>query len=72
MKARKPYLNEALFSVLGLIIVMSVGLIKYKVDPHIPMLIGSLFASIVAVKIGYKWEDIEKGMLEGITQLFRQ
>ncbi|ADL08239.1 Na+/H+ antiporter NhaC [Thermosediminibacter oceani] len=65
---RKPYLYEALFSVLGLIVVMAVSLVKYHTDPHVPMLIGSIFASIVAFRAGYSWEEIEKGMMEGIYQ----
>ncbi|SHM34883.1 Na+:H+ antiporter, NhaC family [Caldanaerovirga acetigignens] len=68
MQPRKPYLYEALFSVLALITVMGISLIKYHTDPHVPMLIGSFFASIVAVRLGYKWKDIEKGMIDGISQ----
>lgn len=68
MKPRKPHLYEALFSVLALIIVMGVSLVKYRTDPHVPMLIGSLFASLVAVRLGYRWGDIEKAMIDGISQ----
>lgn len=68
MKPRKPHLYEALFSVLALIIVMGVSLVKYRTDPHVPMLIGSLFASLVAVRLGYRWSDIEKAMIDGISQ----
>ncbi|MCF6097368.1 Na+/H+ antiporter NhaC [Thermovorax subterraneus] len=68
MQPRKPYLYEALFSVLALITVMGISLIKYHTDPHVPMLIGSFFASLVAVRLGYKWKDIEKGMIDGISQ----
>lgn len=60
---RKPQLYEALFSVIALIFVMGVGLAKYHTAPHVPMLLGSLFASIIAYRLGYKWKDIEKGMI---------
>lgn len=68
MAKRKPYFYEALISILGLILVMGVALVKYKTDPHIPMLLGSVLAGLVAFKVGYDWKYIEQGMIEGITQ----
>lgn len=67
MQPRKPYLYEALFSILALVAIMAVGLVKYHTDPHLPMLLGSFFASIVAIRLGFKWEDIEKSMIDGIS-----
>ena len=67
-EARKPYLWEALLSFGFLIFVMAIGIAKYGADPHIPMLIGTLFAVLIAFKIGYKWDVIEKSMFDGIYQ----
>ncbi len=67
-EARKPYLWEALLSFGFLIFVMAIGIAKYGADPHIPMLIGTLFAVLIAFKIGYKWAVIEKSMFDGIYQ----
>lgn len=66
--ARKPYLWEALLSFVFLIFVMGVSIIKYEVDPHIPMLIGTLFSVLIALRIGYNWNEIEKAMFDGIYQ----
>lgn len=66
--ARKPHLWEALLSFGFLIIVMGVSIIKYESAPHIPMLIGTLFAVLIALKIGYDWKEIEKSMFDGIYQ----
>lgn len=68
MAQRKPHFYEALISILGLIVVMGVSLVKFETDPHIPMLIGSVIAGLVAFKVGYSWKYIEQGMIEGITQ----
>lgn len=68
MNKRKPYLYEALISIGLLVAVMAVALVKYEADPHIPMLMGSLFASLTAFRAGYKWDELESGMIEGITQ----
>ncbi len=65
---RKPYLYEAVFTVLSLILIMSVSLIVFGTDPHIPLLVGVAIAALVAVRIGYKWSEIEIGMINGVTQ----
>ena len=59
---------HALISFLGLVIVMSVGIIVFKVDPHIPMFIGVIFAAIIGLSLGYKWADLEKMMVDGISK----
>lgn len=66
--ARKPYLWEALLSFGFLILVMAVSIIRYETDPHIPMLIGTFFAVLIALKIGFSWNEIEKSMFDGIYQ----
>ncbi len=66
--ARKPYLWEAMLSFGFLIFVMAVGIAKYEANPHIPMLIGTLFAVLIAFRLGFKWEEIEKSMFDGIYQ----
>lgn len=65
---RAPYLWEALFSFAALIVVMSIGIIVFKVDPHIPMFIGVMIAALMALKIGYKWAAIEEMMITGISR----
>jgi NhaC family Na+:H+ antiporter len=65
---RKPHLWEAFLSFVFLILIMGVSIIKYKTDPHVPMLIGTLFSVIVALKIGFSWTEIEKSMFDGIYQ----
>lgn len=59
---------HAAISFLALVVVMSVGIIIFGVDPHIPMFIGVIVAACVALSLGYKWSDIEKMMVEGISK----
>lgn len=66
--ARKPYLWEAMLSFGFLILVMAIGIAVYEANPHIPMLIGTLFAVLVAFKLGFTWNEIEKSMFDGIYQ----
>ena len=66
-EVRAPHLYEAIISFLGIVVVMSIGIVKYGVDPHIPMFVGVIIAALVSMKIGYKWADIEGMMIHGIS-----
>lgn len=68
MQTRKPYLYEAILSFSFLIVCMAIGIAVYGANPHIPMLIGTAFASVMALRMGYKWSDIEDSMFKGILQ----
>lgn len=63
---KEATLAHAIISFVGLIAVMSVGIIIFKVDPHIPMFIGVIMAAIVAISLGYDWKTIEAMMIDGI------
>lgn len=65
---KETKLIHAAISFLGLIAVMSVGIIIFEVDPHIPMFIGVIIAAIVSMTLGYKWSDIEGMMVNGISK----
>ncbi len=63
---RMPKLWEALLTLAILILALAVGIIHYKVDPHVPMFVGVCAAALMAMRLGYKWGEIEKFMLDGI------
>ncbi|MCK8060632.1 MULTISPECIES: Na+/H+ antiporter NhaC [unclassified Fusibacter] len=68
MKVRKPHFYEALLSFGCLMLVMGVGIAVFGANPHIPMLIGTAIAAVIALKIGYDWKTIEESMFDGIRQ----
>ena len=47
---------------------MVVGILVFKEDPHMPMLLGTAFAALIAMRIGYSWSEIESAMFNGIMQ----
>lgn len=49
-----------------MIISMLYAVIKLDVDPHIPLVIGTATAAIVAMTGGYKWHELEEFMYKGI------
>lgn len=65
---KQTKLIHAIISFLGLIGVMSVGIIIFEVDPHIPMFIGVIIAAIVTMSLGYTWKEIEHMMVNGISK----
>ncbi len=66
-KKRDPYVWESLISILTLIIAISLAIIKYESDAQIPILIGVVAAALIGLKAGFSWKEIERGMLDGIT-----
>lgn len=62
-----PSLLHPLISLAVLIGALSIGIIKFETDPHVPMFIGVIGACLVTLSLGYTWEDIEKFMISGIS-----
>ena len=65
---RKAKLWEALTVFGGLVIIMCISILVFEIDPHIPMFIGVIFSAVMALLIGYRWSDIERAMVRGISQ----
>jgi len=64
---RDPYAWEAAISILALVAFISLAIVKYGSDPQVPILLGVLVAALVGLRAGFEWEEIERGMLNGIT-----
>lgn len=55
--------------VLGILIAsIAVGILVFDADAHVPMLVGVAAAAIMALFIGYRWEEIERFMVNGISK----
>lgn len=65
--ARAPYFWEAMISLFSLVAGISLSIVAYGLDPHIPMLLGVFVASVVALRCGFSWTNIQNGMVRGIT-----
>lgn len=69
---KEATLGISVIPVLVLVVVLSVSIIKFKADAHIPILVGAAVAGLIAVfKLGYKWEEIEKGIIESIGSVMQ-
>jgi NhaC family Na+:H+ antiporter len=65
--ARLPTVTEAIISLLSLVLGIGISIALFGMDPHIPMLLGVVVSSLVALRCGFGWQNIEKAMVWGIT-----
>ena len=61
-----PKVWEALVTLGLLIVLLAVGIIVFEAPVHVPMFCGVCVAAIMALYLGYKWDIIEKFMMDGI------
>ncbi len=64
---RKATLFESLIPIVFLIIILALSLMVFKVDPQIPLLLATAVASLIGVyRLGFKWSELEDGIIETI------
>ncbi|WNS76403.1 Na+/H+ antiporter NhaC [Bacillus sp. DTU_2020_1000418_1_SI_GHA_SEK_038] len=66
MQKREMTFGLAIIPLVVMIAVMAVAVIVLEQGPHIPLIVGTSVAAIVAWRAGYKWNDIEEAMYKGI------
>ena len=64
---REARLHHALITVVFMVLIMFVSIVLFDASPHIPLVLGCMAAGLVAVWLGYSWDDILEGMIEGIN-----
>ena len=69
---KSPTLFEALLPILCLIVLLSLSVYIYGDDSsyggnQIALIVCAGIASIIGIKNGYKWKEIESGIIKGIS-----
>ena len=69
---REPSLFQAFIPIIFLIVFLSVNVSIFGDDAlsgsnQIVLILSAMVAAIMAVRLGYKWKDIEKSMVKSIT-----
>ena len=67
-KRRMPKIWEALLTLGFLVMMLAIGIIVFGVDPHVPMIIGTIGAALMALRLGWSWSEIENSMINGISK----
>ncbi|WP_078408898.1 Na+/H+ antiporter NhaC [Priestia abyssalis] len=65
MKKEMPFWL-AVIPLIVMIIVMAVTIIILEQGPHIPLIVGTTTAALVAWRAGFKWIEIEEAVYKGI------
>lgn len=65
-KPRQPTLRHALVPIFFLVLFLGVNIILYDGSPHIPLIGGSVVATIMGLFLGHTWKNIEQGLVHGI------
>lgn len=63
---RLPSLTEALIPIVFMMFSLAVAIFFLDAEPHIPLLLSAGVAAIVALRLGFHWKEIEKGMLDSV------
>ncbi|OWZ83214.1 Na+/H+ antiporter NhaC [Natranaerobius trueperi] len=64
-RGRSPSFLEAVIA-LSLIIIVIVGAIRVELVLETPLVLGALVAALFALYLGYSWDQIQEGMVDGI------
>ena len=62
-----PALWQALFPVAALILFLVVQISFFEGPPHISLILGSIVAALMGLRLGHPWHEIEVGIVEGIA-----
>ncbi|MGB3568781.1 MAG: Na+/H+ antiporter NhaC [Priestia megaterium] len=57
---------QSIAVVLVLLAIIFVSLFTLKLPPHIPLIFGVAFISVIGFLLKYKWTEMEKGILDGV------
>ncbi len=63
---RNPTLKEAAIGMLLIILVLVITL-QIEIVLEVSLVLGVITAALIAAYLGYSWDDIREGMLEGIS-----
>ncbi|WP_368895185.1 Na+/H+ antiporter NhaC [Priestia megaterium] len=57
---------QSIAVILVLLAIIFVSLFTLKLPPHIPLIFGVAFISVIGFLLKYKWTEMEKGILDGV------
>ncbi len=66
-EVRKPTFLEALVPIVFLIVIISLSILKFGADPQIPLLMATGVAVLLGFRLGFKWDEMEAGMIATIN-----
>ncbi len=69
---KQATLGISLIPVVVIVVFLAIAIIVFETDAHIPILIGAAVGALIAVYgLGYKWEEIETGIIASIGSVMQ-
>lgn len=65
---RTPKLWEAVVPIIGMMLFIIIGILKFELEPHIPIVLACVLAALMAFKVGHSWDDILTGILDSVKR----
>lgn len=66
-QTKQATLGHALIVIIFLVAILAVSLIIMGADPHIPLIMATIFAGLIGVFVlGYAWSDLEEAIVQTI------
>jgi NhaC family Na+:H+ antiporter len=65
---RRPRMGEALFPLVVTMFLVGLSVLKWDVPLHAPLILGTFVTVLFALRLGYRWSDIEGFMLKGFEE----
>lgn len=66
---KKPGVGHALIPVVTTSLLLLLSSTKLHTTMHIPLIIGTVVASLLGLALGYRWPELQKMMVNGITTI---
>ncbi|EMI11480.1 Na+/H+ antiporter NhaC [Anoxybacillus gonensis] len=63
---RQISFSVAMIPVLVTIVVMALTIVVLEQSPHIPLIVGTTVAALIAWRLGFTWREIEESIYKGI------
>lgn len=67
MEKRSPKLSEILFVLIGFGVIMVTFIVKFEISIHLALLTTWFLILLVGLKIGYKYKEMQQGLLKGVS-----
>ena len=65
-KKKEASFFHALITVCLVVVIMFSGIVILDAEPQIPLVFGCLAAGLMSIYLGFSWDEILEGMLDGI------
>lgn len=65
-RKKLPELWEALVPIVAMALILVYSMVVLGIDPHVPIVIATIIAGLMAFKTGCSWDEISDGMIKSV------